>query len=63
MNLLTSSEMAKKWGISSRRIAILCSEGRIAGAVKKGKHGLYLLMYRSLQMQDVRIQMIYQKMD
>ena len=37
MNLLTSSEMAKKWGISSRRIAILCSEGRIAGAVKKGK--------------------------
>ena len=35
MNLLTSSEMAKKWGISSRIIAIHCSEGRIAGAVKK----------------------------
>lgn len=37
MILSTSSEMAKKWGISSRRIAILCSEGRIDGAVKKGK--------------------------
>lgn len=37
MNLLTSNEMAKKWNISSRRIAILCSEGRIIGAVKKGK--------------------------
>lgn len=37
MILLTSSEMAKKWNISGRRIAILCSEGRIKGAVKKGK--------------------------
>ncbi|WP_281740811.1 N-6 DNA methylase [Holdemanella biformis] len=37
MILLTSSEMAKQWNISSRRIAILCSEGRIEGAVKKGK--------------------------
>lgn len=37
MILLTSNEMAKKWDISSRRIAILCSEGRINGAVKKGK--------------------------
>ena len=37
MILLTSSEMAKKWNISGRRIAILCSEGRIKDAVKKGK--------------------------
>lgn len=29
--------MSKIWGISPRRIAILCSEGRIAGAMKKGK--------------------------
>ena len=37
MILLTSNEMAQRWDISSRRIAILCSEGRIKGAVKKGK--------------------------
>ena len=37
MSLLTSNEMSKIWGISPRRIAILCSEGRIAGAMKKGK--------------------------
>lgn len=35
--VLTSSEIAKKWGISPRRISILCSEGRISGAIKKGK--------------------------
>ena len=29
--------MAKKWGLSGRRVAILCSEGRIDGVVKKGK--------------------------
>ena len=29
--------MAERWAISSRRIAVLCSEGRIDGAVKKGK--------------------------
>lgn len=37
MNYLTSNEMAKKWNISSRRIALLCSEGRIDGAIKRGK--------------------------
>lgn len=35
--LLTSVELAEKWNISSRRIAYLCNEGRIDGAVKKGK--------------------------
>lgn len=26
-----------KWGISARRIALLCEQGRISGVVKKGK--------------------------
>jgi hypothetical protein len=29
--------MSKVWGISSRRVSLLCSEGRVAGAEKKGK--------------------------
>lgn len=35
--LLTSTEMAKVWNISARRISLLCSEGRVEGAFKKGK--------------------------
>lgn len=37
MEYLTTVEMSKKWNISSRRIGVLCTEGRIAGAIKKGK--------------------------
>ena len=37
MEYLTTVEMSKKWNISSRRIGVLCTEGRIDGAVKKGK--------------------------
>ena len=34
--LLSTKEISQKWGISSRRIALLCSEGRIAGAQRVG---------------------------
>lgn len=37
MEYLTTIEMSKKWDITSRRIGVLCSEGRVEGAVKKGK--------------------------
>ena len=37
MDYLTTVEMSKKWNISSRRIGVLCTEGRIDGAIKKGK--------------------------
>ena len=37
MEYLTTEEMSKNWGITSRRIGVLCSEGRIEGAIKKGK--------------------------
>lgn len=37
MEYLTSSELSKKWNISSRMIAYYCENGRIEGAVKKGK--------------------------
>ena len=36
MKLLTTTETAKRWGISARRIALLCSQGRIKGAEKIG---------------------------
>ncbi len=36
MELLTTSEMAKKWDISRRRVTTLCAEGRIEGVILKG---------------------------
>lgn len=37
MEYLTTIELSQKWMISSRRIGALCSEGRLEGAIKKGK--------------------------
>lgn len=37
MNFLTTAEYAKIWNISQRRVAVYCKEGRIDGAVLKGK--------------------------
>lgn len=37
MEYMTTVEMSKKWNITSRRIGVLCSEGRIEGVIKKGK--------------------------
>ena len=32
MNFVPSSVKAEEWGISQRRVAILCKEGRVPGA-------------------------------
>lgn len=34
---ITTKEAAKFWGLSDRRVRVLCSEGRIAGATKVGR--------------------------
>lgn len=40
MDYLTAVETAKKWNVSSRMIAYYCENGRIKGAIKKGKSWL-----------------------
>ena len=50
--LLKVSEVAQKWGLSTRRVRILCSEGRIAGVVRKGN--LYMIPANATQPQDAR---------
>ena len=35
---MTLKETSEKWGISVRRIQVLCSEGRIPGATKIGSY-------------------------
>lgn len=37
VEFLTTVEIAEIWNISARRVALLCSQNRIDGAVKKGK--------------------------
>lgn len=52
MNFLTTVEMSEKWGISSRRISLLCTQGRIEGAMKKGK--TWLLPEDAVKPEDKR---------
>ena len=47
MEYLTAAEIAEKWGISSRRVRILCNEGRIDGAITKGN--LWLIPYTAVK--------------
>ncbi len=37
MEYLTTVELSEQWNITSRRIGFLCADGRIEGAIKKGK--------------------------
>ena len=37
MDYMTISDAAAKWGISSRRVQILCASGRISGAERLGR--------------------------
>lgn len=36
MNGMTTKEAAEKWGITPRQVQLLCSKGRIPGAVRFG---------------------------
>ena len=52
MEYLTTTEMSKLWNLSSRRIGVLCTEGRIDGAIKKGK--MWLLPADATRPADAR---------
>lgn len=54
MEYLTTVELSGKWGISSRRISVLCAEGRIEGVIKKGK--TWLIPSDSPKPNDARIE-------
>lgn len=56
MEYLTTTEMAHKWDISSRRIALLCEQKRIDGAIKKGK--MWLLPADAKKPTDARKKII-----
>ena len=37
MDYISIAEAAKKWGITCRRVQVLCAQGRIPGLTKFGK--------------------------
>ena len=53
MNYIKASQAAKKWGISPRRVRMLCAEGKIEGAVQKGK--LYMIPENAQKPADGRV--------
>lgn len=36
MDYITTDEVARKWNITKRRVQILCTQGRIKGAIRMG---------------------------
>lgn len=37
MDYISVTDASKKWGISPRRIQILCAEGRVDGLIRMGR--------------------------
>jgi len=37
MEYMSTKQTSEKWGISARRIQILCAEDRVSGAMRVGK--------------------------
>jgi len=50
---ITLKEASEKWGISERRIRILCTEGRINGASKMGP--MWVIPSDSVKPEDKRV--------
>ena len=56
-NMITCRQAATAWGISERRVAILCKEGRIPGAKKDGR--CWFLPANAERPKDNRIKKAY----
>lgn len=52
MEYIKVSEAAARWGLSARRVRILCAEGRIGGVIRKGN--LYMIPADALRPSDGR---------
>lgn len=50
MKYLSTFEVAEKWGISLRRVGILCNENRIPGAQRQEAAGSSRKMHQNRQM-------------
>lgn len=53
MKYLSTFEISEKWGVSHRRVAILCNENRIPGAQRAG--GRWIIPEDAKKPADARI--------
>ncbi len=53
MEFLSTKQTSEKWGISARRIQILCAENRVAGAIRVGK--TWIIPARAEKPKDGRV--------
>ncbi|OUP05328.1 hypothetical protein B5F36_00605 [Anaerofilum sp. An201] len=53
MKYLSTAQAATRWGISQRRVALLCEQGRIDGAQKAGH--TWIIPDTARKPQDARI--------
>ncbi len=53
MEYIKVSKAAEKWGISARRVRVLCAEGKIDGVIRKGK--LYMIPTNATKPMDGRM--------
>lgn len=56
MEYISAKEASEKWGISKRRVQILCAENRIKGVMKVGN--VWIIPKNSQKPKDARIKMI-----
>lgn len=59
MDYLTASKIAEKWGISQRRVQILCQQGRIEGIFKLGDY--WAIPSNANKPNDARMKKEFQK--
>ena len=52
MEYMRVTKAAEKWGISSRRVRVLCAEGKIPGVIRKGS--LYMIPENAMKPLDGR---------
>lgn len=53
MEYIKVSQAAEKWGITPRRVRVLCAEGKIEGVIRKGK--LYMIPKTAVKPMDGRL--------
>lgn len=53
MEYISTQQASEKWGISSRRIQILCNENRVPGAQKVGR--VWIIPFDAEKPKDKRI--------
>lgn len=53
MKYLSTKQTSEKWGISARRIQILCAEKRIPGTIRVGK--TWIIPANAVKPKDARV--------